>query len=66
MNKLIYILGKRSKRVRAWYYKRSKNKWLWGMFRYIDDINCEEFGWKIDSLPSEADDWIWMENKDAE
>ena len=36
MTRLIYILGKRSKTVRLWYYRRT-NRTIWGIMRYIKD-----------------------------
>jgi len=33
---LIRILGKHSKRVRRWYYKRT-DRCIWGIVRYIKD-----------------------------
>ena len=36
---LIRILGKHSKRVRRWYYKRT-DRCIWGIVRYIKDNEC--------------------------
>lgn len=37
MNQLIYMLGKRSRKVRRWYHDSHDYRYLWGIVRWIID-----------------------------
>jgi len=34
---IIWKIGKRSKKIRLWYWKHHGSRYLWGIFRYIHD-----------------------------
>lgn len=38
-HKLIYLLGKRSRRIRRWYYINHDRKYLWGIQQFIVDTH---------------------------
>ncbi len=37
--KIQYLIGKLSKSYRLKFHKKHNNKWLWGIYQFINDFN---------------------------
>ena len=47
-----FYIGKFSKRYRMWYWKTHNNSYMWGLFRFMNDVS------KQDVEPNDAFNFI--------